>query len=49
MQNFNFFKVHPNIIVNLITGHIKEEITQDPETLSQIELELKREFFSKFQ
>lgn len=49
MQNFNFFKVHPTIIVNLIAGHIKEEITQAPETLAQIESELKQEFFSRVQ
>jgi hypothetical protein len=47
MQSFKFFKVHPNIIVNLISAHIREEITEDPYTLTSIENDFKRELFSK--
>lgn len=37
MNNFNFFKVHPVVVVNLVSEYIKNEVLLKPETLTLIE------------
>ena len=43
MLSFNFFKVHPAIIVNLVADYIKNEIYIKPDTLSILENDIKIE------
>jgi len=41
MRNFNFFKVHPIIVVNLVAEYIKNEVQLKPDTLYAFEHDLK--------
>jgi hypothetical protein len=41
LTNFNFFKVHPIIVVNLVSEYIKNEVQLKEETLGHFEDELK--------
>ena len=41
MQNFNFLKVHPIILVNLVAEYVKNEIQLRPDTIVDLEIELK--------
>ena len=47
MQTFNFFKVHPVVVVNLVADYIKNEVLLRSETIELLEQDLKRELFSK--
>ena len=41
LKNFNFFKVHPIIVVNLVAEYIRNEVQLKEETLVQFEADLK--------
>lgn len=43
INSFNFFKVHPIIVVNLVAEYIKNEVQLRQETLMNIETDLKVE------
>ena len=43
MQNFNYFKVHPIIVVNMVSDYIKDAILNDGDTLREIEEDLKKD------
>ena len=45
--NFNFFKVHPIIVVDMVAEFIKNEVQLKEETLNLIEQELKLELLDK--
>jgi hypothetical protein len=47
MTNFNYFKVHPIIVVNLVAEFIKNEVQLKEETMSLLEQDLKQDFWMK--
>ena len=42
LTNFNYFKVHPIIVVNLVSEYIKNEVQLKEETLGHFESDLRQ-------